>query len=181
VSRSRHVDFREHIQESLKRCDILVAIVGPRWAAPDEQGRPRIRDETDWVRIEIEAALAKKIPVIPVLIDGTALPPPFELPEGLRDLAFRQAAPVDSGRDFHPHIDRLIKAMDQLLARGNPAVPPEAPKAATKSTEARVANPKDRTVATANSSTCRLRLTRRSLRRPLPGREASCCLASARS
>lgn len=89
------------------------------------------RDETDWVRIEIEAALAKKIPVIPVLIDGTALPPPFELPEGLRDLAFRQAAPVDSGRDFHPHIDRLIKAMDQLLA--------------------------------------------------LPGREASCCLASARS
>ncbi|HAH66121.1 MAG TPA: hypothetical protein DCL72_11760, partial [Rhizobiales bacterium] len=149
VSRSRHVDFREHIQESLKRCDILVAIVGPRWAAPDEQGRPRIRDETDWVRIEIEAALAKKIPVIPVLIDGTALPPPFELPEGLRDLAFRQAAPVDSGRDFHPHIDRLIKAMDQLLARGNPAVPPEAPKAATKSTEARVANPKDRTVATA--------------------------------
>ncbi len=56
---------------------------------------------------------------------------------------------MDSGRDFHPHIDRLIKAMDQLLARGNPAVPPEAPKAATKSTEARVANPKDRTVATA--------------------------------
>jgi hypothetical protein len=80
------------------------------------------------VRIEIEAALAKKIPVIPVLIDGTALPPPVELPEGLRDLAFRQAAPVDSGRDFHPHIDRLIKAMDQLLARGNRRSLPKRPK-----------------------------------------------------
>jgi hypothetical protein len=73
------------------------------------------------VRIEIEAALAKKIPVIPVLIDGTALPPPVQLPEGLRDLAFRQAAPVDSGRDFHPHMDRLIKAMDQLLSRSSAA------------------------------------------------------------
>ena len=72
-------------------------------------------DETDWVRIEIEAALAKKIPVIPVLIDGAALPAPADLPEGLRNLAFRQAAPVDSARDFHPHMDRLIKAMDKLL------------------------------------------------------------------
>jgi uncharacterized membrane protein YhaH (DUF805 family) len=137
------LDFREHIQESLKRCDILLAIVGPRWAAPNEQGRLRISDETDWVRIEIEAALAKNIPVIPVLIDGIALPSPAELPQGLRDLAFRQAAPVDSGRDFHPHMDRLIKAMDQLLSRANPAVPPEAPKAATKSTEASVTKPKD--------------------------------------
>ena len=104
------LDFREHIQDSLDRCDILVAIVGPRWATPDESGRLRLTDETDWVRIEIEAALAKKIPVIPVLIDGAALPAPADLPEGLRNLAFRQAAPVDSARDFHPHMDRLIKA-----------------------------------------------------------------------
>jgi hypothetical protein len=90
------LDFREHIQDSLDRCDILVAIVGPRWATPDESGRLRLTDETDWVRIEIEAALAKKIPVIPVLIDGAALPAPADLPEGLRNLAFRQAAPVDS-------------------------------------------------------------------------------------
>jgi uncharacterized membrane protein YhaH (DUF805 family) len=109
------LDFREHIQDSLDRCDILVAIVGPRWATPDESGRLRLTDETDWVRIEIEAALAKKIPVIPVLIDGAALPAPADLPEGLRNLAFRQAAPVDSARDFHPHMDRLIKAMDKLL------------------------------------------------------------------
>jgi len=109
------LDFCEHIQDSLDRCDILVAIVGPRWATPDETGKLRLTDETDWVRIEIEASLAKRIPVIPVLIDGAALPAPADLPEGLRNLAFRQAAPVDSARDFHPHMDRLIKAMDKLL------------------------------------------------------------------
>ena len=110
------LDFREHIQETLKHCDVLLAIVGRNWAAPDQKGGLRINDENDWVRIEVEAALAKKIPVIPVLIDGADLPSPASLPEGLRNLVFRQAAPVDSGRDFHPHMDRLIKAMDHLLS-----------------------------------------------------------------
>ena len=54
------LDFREHIQETLKRCDVLLAIVGKNWAAPDEKGGFRIAAENDWVRIEVEAALAKK-------------------------------------------------------------------------------------------------------------------------
>ena len=110
------LDFREHIQETLKRCDVLLAIVGKNWAAANENGAFRINEENDWVRIEVEAALAKNIPVIPVLIDNASLPAPASLPEGLRNLVFRQAAPVDSGRDFNPHMARLIKAMDQLLA-----------------------------------------------------------------
>ncbi len=129
------LDFREHIQETLKRCDVLLAIVGRHWAAPDETGGLRINDETDWVRIEVEAALAKKIPVIPVLIDDASLPSPASLPEGLRSLVFRQAAPVNSGRDFHPHMDRLIKAMDQLLTRSSVATGPvRTPPSATKPT-----------------------------------------------
>ena len=95
---------------------MLLAIVGKNWAAANENGAFRINEENDWVRIEVEAALAKNIPVIPVLIDNASLPAPASLPEGLRNLVFRQAAPVDSGRDFNPHMARLIKAMDQLLA-----------------------------------------------------------------
>jgi hypothetical protein len=102
-----------------------------------------LSDETDWVRIEIEAALAKKIPVIPVLIDGTALPPPAEFPEGLRNLAFRQAAPVDTGRDFHPHMDRLIKAMDRLLES-----PKKEKKKEEKKEHARVEETQNRTSTT---------------------------------
>ena len=127
------LDFREHIQETLKRCDVLLAIVGARWAAPNEKGSFRINEENDWVRIEVEAALAKNIPVIPVLIDNASLPAPASLPEGLRNLVFRQAAPVDNGRDFNPHMARLIKAMDQLLSRSKPAPPPVAPKVARQS------------------------------------------------
>jgi hypothetical protein len=115
------LDFRKHIREALKRCDLMVAIIGPHWTALNEQGQTRLTDETDWIRIEIEAALAKDIPVIPVLVNGAPMPKPGELPETMQDLAFRQAAPLDMRRDFHTHMDRLIGVMDELLKRGTGA------------------------------------------------------------
>ena len=112
------LDFRKHIKEALKRCDLMLAVIGPRWAAPNEQGQSRLVDETDWIRIEIEAALTKDIPVIPVLVNGAVMPKPKDLPETMQNLAFRQAAPLDMRRDFHAHMDRLIGVMDELLRDG---------------------------------------------------------------
>src|SRR5262245_14649655 len=68
------MDFRAHLRGLLDRCDVLLAIIGPRWLGTDDSGRSRISEPTDWVRIEIETALAKDIPVIPVLIDRTSMP-----------------------------------------------------------------------------------------------------------
>jgi TIR domain len=110
------LDFRDQLRNTLQRSDILLAIIGPQWlAVQKETGQPRIADETDWVRLEIEAALGKKIPVIPVLIDRTPLPKPNELPEALRQLAYRTN--VDTGVDFQTQMDRMIHSMDELLGQ----------------------------------------------------------------
>jgi uncharacterized membrane protein YhaH (DUF805 family) len=108
------MDFREHIRTALDKCDIMLAIVGPRW---QDGGSPRDRlaDETDWMRIELETALAKKIPLVPVLIDQSQLPAPSDLPQTLRDLAFRQTMRIDSGVDFSVHMERLIRSIDRLV------------------------------------------------------------------
>jgi TIR domain len=111
------LDFREHLQQALDQCDILLAVVGPRWLGTDEHGRHATSDERDWVRLEIETALAKNIPVIPVLIDRQRMPKASELPESLRAFAFRQAAEVDTGLDFRFHMDRLMRSMDKYLER----------------------------------------------------------------
>jgi hypothetical protein len=122
------VDFRQHIKTSLVQCDALIAIIGPKWIGDRAAGRARIWDENDWVRIEIETALAKAVPIIPVLIDRTHLPTPNELPESLRQLVFIQAAQMDTQRDFNTHIERLIRRLDQLAgsspAAAENAVPP---------------------------------------------------------
>jgi hypothetical protein len=124
-------DYRDHIRNTLQRSDIVLAVIGPQWLAVEkETGQPRIADETDWVRIEIEAALGKKIPVIPVLIDRSRLPKTSELAESVREFAFRQAADIDTGVDFRSHMERLIRSTDQLLdqqssaAKSNAAAPP---------------------------------------------------------
>jgi len=112
------VDFREHIQQELSHCDILIVIIGPRWLGAGEDGRARINDETDPVRIEVETAMRGHVPVIPILVDNATMPKPADLPDSLRDFAFRNAAEVDAaGRDFRQHMERVIRSIDQILAR----------------------------------------------------------------
>src|SRR5262249_34202181 len=116
------IDFRKHIRSVLAECDLLIVVVGQRWLGPAGDGTLRTNDESDPVRLEIEAALARDIPIIPVLVDRAAMPGASELPGGLKDFAFRNAAEVDAGRDFHQNVDRLVREIDQIFAR--PSVAP---------------------------------------------------------
>ena len=43
------------------------------------------------------------------------MPSPTDLPPELESLAYRQAAIVDPGQDFHVHMDRLIAGLDQAM------------------------------------------------------------------
>ncbi len=109
------IDFRDHIRNALFDSDVMVAIVGPRWLGPGKGSHLRIKEENDPIRIEVETALERGIAVIPVLVSGAAMPKPSDLPVSLENFAFRNAAEVDSGRDFHPHMDRLIRSIGHIL------------------------------------------------------------------
>jgi len=109
------MDFRKNIAEALAKNEILLAVIGPDWLGASPTGAARIHDETDPVRIEVETALQRGIPTIPVLVGGAGMPKPEELPDSLKSLSFHNAAEVDSGRDFHAHMDRLLRSMDVAL------------------------------------------------------------------
>ena len=55
------------------------------------------------------------VPIVPVLVGSARMPQPAQLPESLKNLAFLNAAPVDTGRDFHQHMERLLRGIDQIL------------------------------------------------------------------
>jgi TIR domain len=116
-------DFREHIRKVLLEGDILLAVIGPNWLGKGTDGTSRIKDEADPVRVELETALRQKTRLIPVLVDGAAMPSTADLPDALRDLAYLNAAPLDVGRDFRAHMDRLIRSIDEVLGpeRSRPA------------------------------------------------------------
>src|SRR5712691_10208779 len=108
------VDFRKHISGVLDASDIVLAIVGPRWIGP-RGGQSRLANAADPVRVEIETALRKDRPLIPVLVLRGSMPGVEQLPESLQDFAYRHAVSIDAGQDFDVHMARLIRAMDRTL------------------------------------------------------------------
>jgi hypothetical protein len=109
------IDFRQQIQEAITKNDLVLALIGPKWIGSKKAGATRISDYKDLIRIEIETALNHGIPLIPVVVGGATMPRGSALPDSLQKLSFLNAAEVDDGRDFHQHVDRLIRAMDRLL------------------------------------------------------------------
>src|SRR5262245_11905742 len=84
------VDFRAHVSGILDRTDCMLVVIGRDWlSAADGTGRRRLDDPADLVRVEIEVALARGLPVIPLLVQGAAMPSEDDLPTSIRDLAFR--------------------------------------------------------------------------------------------
>lgn len=125
------VDFRDHIRSAVGRCDVLLAVIGRQWLqARDAAGRRRLDDPADFVRLEIEAALARSIPVVPVLIDDAPMPQASELPESLAPLSFRNAAELRAGRDMDHHLGLIVDGLQRLLAPQAEAPPPPPPASA---------------------------------------------------
>jgi len=114
------VDFREHIRGFIEQAEVVLAIIGPGWNAVGETGRRRLSSSRDWVRIEIMTALAGGVPVVPVCVDGAEIPQERHLPKALREFAYKQAAYIDSGRNFEAHMDRLSRDIDMLVEKRRP-------------------------------------------------------------
>src|SRR5579884_1583071 len=118
-------DFRSHIQESLRRADVLIAVIGPKWLGTTADGMSRMQEKTDPVRLEIETALAGKKPIIPVLIDGARMPNSSELPPEFGNFSYLNAAEVSTGCDFRSHMDRLVGAIDRITGKNPSADQPQ--------------------------------------------------------
>ena len=118
--------FGRALTEAVEGCDVMVVLIGPSWlSAVEEDGSRRLDNPRDWVVQEIEAALAREVTVIPVLVDGARMPTPDQLPAPLEALAFRQALSLRH-ESFATDITTLIGAVDRA-APGGPDAAPDRP------------------------------------------------------
>jgi hypothetical protein len=109
-------DFVEVLTTAVGSCDVLLAVIGLRWLdATDEDGRRRLDDPDDFVRLEIEAALARNVRVIPILVDGARMPRATDLPPSLVRLVRRQALELSPNR-FELDTSRLLRVLEKTLA-----------------------------------------------------------------
>jgi uncharacterized repeat protein (TIGR01451 family) len=110
------VDFKRYLDQKVSECNVLLAIIGDRWVdATDATGQKRIEDRADFVRLEIESALKRDIPVIPLLVRGAQMPVEEDLPYSLRRLVFKNGIQIRPDPDFHRDVDRLISALNDHM------------------------------------------------------------------
>lgn len=110
-------DFDREILAAMSSSDVVIAAIGNAWSGERRFRKPRIREEGDWVRKELEHALASRIPVIPVLIGGAEMPDARKLPPSLHGVL-----EANSGRlrdaDWVSHFEDIAGAIDRVTAPG---------------------------------------------------------------
>ena len=109
-------DFAGVINRAVSSCDVVIALIGRQWlTVADAEGRPRIEDPDDFVRLELESALARDVYVVPTCVQGVEVPTADKLPSRLAPLAGRQGTEL---RDvaWRDDLKRLIRRLE-LLAR----------------------------------------------------------------
>lgn len=108
-------DFRKAIDDNVSSCGVLLAMIGPAWTTiANGAGKRRLDDENDFVRLEIASALRRDIPVIPVLVHEARMPRPDDLPDNLKDLAYRNSVEITHAR-WNSDVQLLTRALAQYV------------------------------------------------------------------
>jgi hypothetical protein len=110
------MDFRKAIDDNVAHCGVLLAMIGPAWSAiKNADGARRLDDPNDFVRLEVASALARDVAVIPVLVHDAKMPRPEDLPENLKELAFRNSVEVTHAR-WNSDVQLLTEALGRYVA-----------------------------------------------------------------
>ncbi len=129
VTMTPGVDFVEEITKAAGSCHALLAVIGPRWAGiTDAHGARRLDDPDDYVRLEIETALARDdVTVIPVLVEDATMPSRAELPGSLAELARLNACHLRDASWEHD-LGRLVSVLTPVLEAPPPPPRPRPPR-----------------------------------------------------
>lgn len=110
------VNVRKHIDSIILECDAVIVVIGDGWTGTgSKSGWTRLDDPRDFVRIGIESALRREIPVIPLLVNDAEMPGEDCLPEPLRGLADRNGMSIRHDPHFQGDINRLISNLETIL------------------------------------------------------------------
>jgi hypothetical protein len=107
-------NFLEFSKNRLQGAEIVVAIIGKNWA---NSLKERENDPNDFVRIEIEQALALKLPILPIYVDGAEIPGPLDLPQSIREFTYFNGTHVRPNPDFENDMVKVIETIKQNVSK----------------------------------------------------------------
>jgi hypothetical protein len=101
----------------LRDVKVVVALVGPRWLNAGAEGSesPLMRSN-DPVRLDLETALRRKLPIFLVLTSSATLPQAPYLPPSLQPLAMLSSVTLRNDPDFRRDAAQLVELLGKYVA-----------------------------------------------------------------
>jgi hypothetical protein len=108
-------DYRSTLEKNLESCGVMLVLIGKHWADALRTRMDKSASESseDWVCVEIAEALKRKIPVVPVLVQGADMPAAKLLSKEIENLTFRQAWHLSSD-NWKPAVEEMIRRLHEL-------------------------------------------------------------------
>ncbi len=106
--------WKEKITEKVGSSDLTLVIIGPTWLTTEKNGKRRLFDPNDVVRLEISLGLSSDAHVVPILILGASFPATVDLPKDIQKLAWINAHKVRP-TSLDEDINGLIKRLGLML------------------------------------------------------------------
>jgi hypothetical protein len=108
--------FPGRIRDAIEDAEVLLAVIGHRFAGEDEEGEPRLSHPNDWVRQELEMGLESGILLIPILVNGVRWEDLNEkLPNSVRALSELQSLELSEGYGFDSGFKEITQSLNDLL------------------------------------------------------------------
>jgi TIR domain len=104
-------DYLPQILETIEASDAVLIVIGPRWL---KEGRKKLRNPKDVLRIEIERALRSRAAVIPTLVGEAEMPPAEALPRAIAGLVDRQGITL-SDTDWARSMQILFEKLRDIV------------------------------------------------------------------
>ena len=107
-------DWIKAISRALAKCGVMLVLIGDQWGQVRSDRDAPTGDTNDYVRLEIDAAFDRGIPIIPVLLQDAVMPRHADLPDTLLRLSHLQAIRVRP-EAFESDVARLLTVVDREL------------------------------------------------------------------
>jgi hypothetical protein len=104
-------DYLPQILETIEASDAVLIVIGPHWL---KEGRKKLRNAKDVLRIEIERALRSRAAVIPTLVGEAEMPPAAALPRAIAGLVDRQGITL-SDADWARSMQILFEKLRDIV------------------------------------------------------------------
>lgn len=107
-------DLADALDDEIAACDVVIAVVTPRWRGDRPTGQDRIMDDDDWIVRELASALRQDKHIVPVLVDGADHPLPSEMHASIGAFSRLLAVPFADGADLDRIIEHVADHLDEL-------------------------------------------------------------------